>query len=296
MAREEVFKLRVHPRYGYKFVSPTPTEEEIAQYYAEEFYASEAPIQVNDSSLDVQRRDQAFYESWRNDLADIIESHFGSNDIAVFDFGCGWCETLRLMRDRGMRCYGLDTAPEAIAYGKSIGLEVRVSDLKVINPFDRKFDVLIVQNVLEHLSNAESFVEQAAEDVLVPGGLLIIDVPNEFNALQLTGREVNSLDEWWVAPPAHLNYFSRVSLRALVEDKGFHVVDEIASFPLEIFLLMGRNYVGEPELGRKCHEERMLFEENLRKTGRTKVLHDFYRALAAQGLGRQILMVAERGP
>ena len=32
-------------------------------------------------------------------------------------------------------------------------------------------------------------------------GILLIDVPNEFNDFQVAGRDLHSLNDWWVAPP-----------------------------------------------------------------------------------------------
>lgn len=288
------YKLDKHPKYGFLQIKPTPSDAEIAEYYSNEFYASESPAQINDSSLDVQTKDKAFYQAWRQDLVDIIKAHFGRTDVAVMDFGCGWCETLAYFKDQGMSCFGIDTTPEAIEYGRSLGLEVEVSDLKVLNPFNRTFDVVLMQNVLEHLSDPVAVVAEISSKLLNPGGLFIIDVPNEFNEFQVAGKEVNSLEEWWVAPPAHLNYFNPDSLQSLLEGEGFEVVDRMSSFPLEMYLLTGQCYVGDPTLGRKMHEQRMLFEENLRSTGRKAVLHKFYRALADINLGRQILMVAEK--
>ena len=61
-----------------------------------------------------------------------------------------------------------------------------------------------------------------------------------------------------------------------------------SSFPLEMFLLFGENYVKDGKLGAQCHKKRVLFEENLRKHGKTQTLKNFYRALADLNLGRQI--------
>ncbi len=289
------YNLKPDSEYGFLQIDPTPSKDEIAAYYAEEFYASENPAQVNDSSLDVQERDKQFYDSWRTDIRLIIESEIKKDNISIYDFGCGWCESLTYFNQFGYECFGIDTAPEAIEHGKNKGFNVEVSDLVDINPFERRFDVVMMQNVLEHLASPKETVKKIYNDVLAYGGLLIIDVPNEFNIFQTVGCEVNNLSEWWVAPPAHLNYFSVSTLRALLIGEGFSIVEELASFPLEMFLLMGDNYVGNPELGRVCHVKRMQFEDSLRKTGKTAVLHELYRNFAKQNLGRQILMIAKKG-
>lgn len=288
------YKLAKHPEYGYLRVEPTPTKEEIAKFYADEFYASEPVGQVNDSSLEIQNRDREFYTAWREDLAAWIENTIKKDTIAIYDFGCGWCETLNFFKNKGYECYGIDTAPGAIEHGKTLGLNVEISDLEDINPFHRKFDVVLMQNVLEHLAKPEDTIKKLHSEVLEDCGLLIIDVPNEFNDFQVAGKELHNLDEWWVAPPAHLNYFTVDSLRQLLEQCEYKVLDEVASFPLEMFLLMDDCYVGNPELGRQCHEKRMAFEKNLTAMAGREKLHGFYRALAQLNLGRQILTVSQK--
>jgi SAM-dependent methyltransferase len=157
---------------------------------------------------------------------------------------------------------------------------------------DRRFDVVLLMNVLEHLSDPVQVINDIRQTVLRDGGLLIVEVPNEFNAFQVAGQELHGLTQWWVAPPAHLNYFSASTLSNLLNASGFDVSHVAASFPLEMFLLMGDKYVGDRELGRHCHERRMAFEMNLRRLGRSDVLETFYKALASVDLGRQVIAYA----
>ena len=110
----------------------------------------------------------------------------------------------------------------------------------------------------------------------------------EFNDFQTSGRDVHGLNDWWVAPPNHLNYFSKDSLVNLLESLGFKIEICEASFPLEMFLLFGDNYVKDGDLGSSCHKKRVNFEQNLRKQGKSSTLKKFYRSLAELNLGRQI--------
>ena len=71
-------------------------------------------------------------------------------------------------------------------------------------------------------------------------------------------------------------------------------IDRVASFPIEMFLLMGEDYVGHPEVGRACHERRMAFERALIDASRIDELARLYRALAAAGLGRTCGILARR--
>jgi len=62
------------------------------------------------------------------------------------------------------------------------------------------------------------------------------------------------IQPWWVAPPHHVNYFDAQSIQRVLKPR-FDIVSVDTSFPIDLFLLMGDNYVG-PEndaMGRACH-------------------------------------------
>ena len=67
-------------------------------------------------------------------------------------------------------------------------------------------------------------------------------------------------EKWWVAPPHHLNYFTRTTICNLVEKCGFTPIKVATTFPLELFIMMGMNYIGDDKVGRKIHEMRMEME------------------------------------
>jgi hypothetical protein len=63
-----------------------------------------------------------------------------------------------------------------------------------------------------------------------------------------------------------------------------------SSFPIDMFLLMGDNYIGEDAMGRLCHTKRKKMELNLEEAGLNEVKRDLYKCLAKIGLGREICM------
>jgi 2-polyprenyl-3-methyl-5-hydroxy-6-metoxy-1,4-benzoquinol methylase len=281
-------------RYGFWAIRPTPSKEEITRFYANEFYSGDYK-NFNDSSLEVQVNDLEFYEGSWGDVADSIQRLSGRtlDGQTILDIGCGWGLFLEYMSRLGMKCYGFDPAPEAVAYASSKGASVKLAGLDKIAVFDdQRFDVVTLNNVLEHLSDPIGVVSEVLTEVLSPDGLLVIDVPNEFNAFQLAGRDTHGLADWWVAPPAHLNYFSNESLSDLLEGEGYDVLHSEASFPLEMFLLFGECYVGDGTLGKEIHRKRVNFELNMRRNGQTEVLRKFYKGLAQVNLGRQVRIYA----
>lgn len=288
------YKLMPHPEYGFLQVSPTPSADEITQFYANEFYSGEYK-KFNNSSLEVQVEDKDFFEGQCEDIlfniAKVLEKPL--DGLRILDIGCGWAQALMYFRSKGMDCYGFDPAPEAIKYGLSKGLNVKHAGIDRMDVFgDIKFDVVMLKNVLEHMANPFDVLKEIREKVLKKGGLIVLDVPNEFNVFQTAGRDVHGLSDWWVAPPGHLNYFSNDTLVKLVNGAGYQVSLSEASFPLEMFLLFNDCYVGDSDLGKQIHKKRVNFEMNLRRLGHEDKLHEFYQSLAKINLGRQVAVYA----
>lgn len=291
------YKIIPDPVYGYLRVEPIPTQKEVERYYQEEFYSSEYK-RFNDSSLEVQKEERDFFNSRWEDICARCEEHFGKIEgLSVFDIGFGFAQALLYFRDKGMVASGLEPSPEGVEYARTQGLHVyqaSIEDFSCVG--SERFDVVTLINVLEHLRYPAETLLNIKKELLKSGGLLVIDVPNEFNDFQTVGNAEFNLNEWWVCPPNHINYFSVSSLNHLLNICGYDVKYCECSFPLEIFLLMGDVYVGDSELGKACHRKRVQFEYLMRKHGKAKKLSQFYQALAELDLGRQVVVYASPGP
>ena len=158
----------------------------------------------------------------------------------------------------------------------------------------RTFDLVVLKNVLEHVIEPINFLKQISDKYMHKGSILQIEVPNEFNNFQIAAQKTHNLNEWWVAPPAHLNYFSVKSLKKTGKSVDLIPRDIRASFPMELFLLMGHDYVRNSSLGNECHKMRVLFEQNLIKSGHVETMDLFYKKLAEAGLGRQIVIFFQK--
>lgn len=278
------------PDYGYLRVDPIPSPEEVERYYELEFYAEG---RFNDSALALQQEDKEFFDQRWEAIYQRCAEFVGERPFSLFDVGFGYAQALLYFRDKGVEVSGLDPAPQGVGYARAQGLDVHqagIEDFDCVG--ERRFDVVTLLNVLEHLRHPPQTLKNIAAKLLKPGGLLVIDVPNEFNDFQTVADSEFGLDQWWVCPPAHLNYFSTTSLSALLEKCGFAVLRSEASFPLEVFMLLGDVYVGDGPLGRQCHKKRVQFEQLMRKHGKGDKLMRLYQALAALDLGRQTLVFA----
>jgi hypothetical protein len=149
-----------------------------------------------------------------------------------------------------------------------------------------------MNEVLEHVPDPRG-VLAVADAMLDSGGLVALMVPNDYSPFQAVLREACGFPPWWVAPPHHINYFDVESIRRLVAER-FDVLSAETSFPIDLFLLMGDNYVGDDALGRACHARRKRFELALARAGRTSLKQEMYRRLAELGVGRDVFVVAQK--
>jgi len=279
--------------YNFLRVDPLPTQEEVERFYQEEFYSSEYKS-FNDSSLEIQKEDEEFFQSRWESICERCQSYFGRIEgLSLFDVGFGFAQALLYFREKGMSVSGLDPSPEGVDYARRQGLQVYQAGIEDFScAGSARFDVVTLLNVLEHLRDPGRTLKSIKEQLLKPSGMLVIDVPNEFNDFQTIANAEYQLGEWWVCPPNHLNYFSVTSLKQFLNACGFDVIDCESSFPMELFLLIGDVYVGNGELGKVCHQKRVRFESLMRKYGKGKKLIEFYRALAELDLGRQVVCYA----
>jgi len=67
-----------------------------------------------------------------------------------------------------------------------------------------------------------------------------------------------------------------------------------STFPIDIFLLMNDNYVGNDDLGRQCHQRRKNLEKNLNSAGLNDLKRQIYQSLSMLGIGREICLYAKK--
>jgi SAM-dependent methyltransferase len=287
------YKIIKDDVYGYLRLDPIPTENEVNEYYKKEFY-NENHNKFNDSSYEVQNEEKGFFNRRWELVHQTVHEYFSENrELSLFDVGFGYAQALLYFRDKGIKVSGLEPSPEGVKYAKSKNLnvyEASIEDFSCVG--NERFDIVTLFNVLEHLRNPANTLLKIKEKVLKKQGLLVIDVPNEFNDFQTTADAEYNLNQWWISPPAHINYFSATSLKNLLKKCGYNIIHCEASFPLELFLLMGDTYVGNNDLGKICHKKREKFEYLMIKYGKQKKLREFYKCLSELDLGRQIILYA----
>jgi 2-polyprenyl-3-methyl-5-hydroxy-6-metoxy-1,4-benzoquinol methylase len=122
------------------------------------------------------------------------------------------------------RVAGFDVSPSAVAWSRgSFGVENVVGSIYEPPTEGVPWDAVTCWDVLEHLADPRAALLRVAE-LLRPDGWLFASTPDSGSLVaQALGRRWHYLD-----PIQHINVFSRASLRMLLEEVGFEVVEATA--------------------------------------------------------------------
>jgi SAM-dependent methyltransferase len=273
---------------GFKHLIPIPTADELSAAYETEYYAEEKP-----HYFDRHREDLDWWNLAYGDRYDVLETHLDPDRRRLLDIGSGPGFFLLHGQERGWDVRGIEPSRQAAEHARGLGVEVDnafYSDETA--PGLGTFDAINMAEVLEHIPDPADFLN-LIHDHLSDDGVLCVVVPNDFNPFQAVLQESMGFEPWWITHH-HLNYFDFESLGALFERCGFEVVMSEGTFPIDLFLLMDDNYIGNDEVGRASHGKRKTFEFNLAAGGRNDLKRDIYRKLAEVGLGREILIIGRK--
>ena len=274
----------------FKHVVPLPSPQALKDVYSNAYYTEDKPHYI-----DQYLEDKDWWNAIYKDRYESLEKYLGGRVGSLLDVGSGPGLFLALGRTRGWQVKGIEPSKKAFNYSRTVlNLDVDNVFLDASNSMTLgTFDVIHMGEVLEHLPEPTAML-QIAKKLIKQNGLLSLVVPNDFNPFQLILRDQFGFKPWWVAPPHHLNYFSHDSLKKLVERQGFEVMHMESTFPIDMFLMMGKNYVGHDEIGREMHSLRKTFDENLFVSGAFDLRSKLYRAFADLGLGREIVLYARK--
>ena len=276
-------------RCGFKHVLPLPDEHALREIHHHEYYTADRPPDTERVREDLPWWHQQFAERF-----DLFEELLVPDRRRLLDVGSGVGFFLEYAHQRGWHAVGVEPNREAAAHARTLGVQVADEFLTAglalrLGPFD----VIHASEVLEHVPDPAAFLA-ICHGAMKPGSLLCVSVPNDYSPFQDAARQVGDREPWWVAPPHHLNFFDFAALERLLERCGFEPVRRDATFPIDMFLLMGDDYVGDDERGRACHARRMAFEKHLAQTGHEELRRALYRGFAELGVGRLAVVTARR--
>jgi SAM-dependent methyltransferase len=285
----------VNESSGYVRVDPLPSATELAEYYASDYYQN--PHGTYSSTYTSQ---ELQHKRIRNEfLFRVFTTGMVSESGSFLDVGCGEGFLLSTFEEKGWDSLGLDFSDFGVGkFNPHLTERLIVGDiydsLDSLISRNRKFDCINLGNVLEHVLNPISLLANLKR-LMHSKSVLAVTVPNDFSRLQVYLHESRTIEEqYWIAVPDHLNYFSFKSLCETATQAGLESVDVLADFPIEWFLANeNSNYSINPKTGKAAHLARVTLDSLITSENDFDDVKNFWSAMARVGQGRVITLLCK---
>jgi len=265
------YQIKQNLQFGYHEVDPKPSREELRQYYADKYYQNESASY----SHTYEEEERRYFNAKIAQKKWVLEQLLSDTEKGVkslLDIGCGEGFTLDFFQKHGWNVWGIDFSdfgisnlhPDLLSCFQKGDIS---ESIDALIQQGKKFHVVWLDNVLEHVVNPQELLLKARE-LTMDGGALVIEVPNDFNRFQLELLQQKKVTRrYWEAYPDHLVYFTRSSLISLCSASGWAVHKVLADFPIEWFLLnQHSNYCEDRSVGKQAHAARVFLENFLEET------------------------------
>ncbi|WP_210515925.1 class I SAM-dependent methyltransferase [Hymenobacter terricola] len=278
--------------FGFYEIKDKPTPAALSDYYAKRYYQENlTTYQPEYPAEELEHIEGKLrLRHW------VLEQLRGASGSGAFlDIGSGEGWALAYFQRQGWDVLGLDFSSFSLEkFHPTLRDRLRTGDLyegvQQLAADGRQFDVLWLDNVLEHVLEPADLL-RLCRTLIKPDGVLVVDVPNDFSALQQHLLASGQIDRpFWVVLPDHLSYFNQPGLRNLAAATGWHVAKIIGDQPIDLNLLNpATNYVMDRTAGKGAHQTRLAQDNFLLRTAPLPAVAAYYEALAGVGLGRSIV-------
>jgi 2-polyprenyl-3-methyl-5-hydroxy-6-metoxy-1,4-benzoquinol methylase len=206
--KKDEFSIVKCKNCGLVYVNPRLTEKEIIKLYNDE---SISPLQYYE---DNKKGDEISFKK-RLKLIEELYKRKGK----ILDIGCNIGTFLKVAKDSGWDCYGIDVNKGVEKECKKLGINFKARKLEKRSYKKEFFDVIIMNDVIEHLHHPKEFLAMV-KNIVKKEGLIFVVTPN---VASLTAKVLKK--KWHhLKPNEHLVYFSKKTIKKLMEDQGFQII------------------------------------------------------------------------
>ncbi|MDD3859916.1 MAG: class I SAM-dependent methyltransferase [Bacteroidales bacterium] len=267
-----------------------------------QFYREQIPYENyrDEEVLESVRRGNNYIKIRRHKLRlKLIKKYVKSGKL--YDIGVGWGHFLYTAKLMGFEASGVEIS-ELMHHYATNDLKLDVVHDNFFNldlPADN-WDVATMWDVLEHINEPDKAIEKV-HGILKTGGYFVLQVPQIDSKVARKQKE-----NWSMMSIEHINYFSKKSIKTLLEAKGFEVVKYKSSYELKLFLmftllpwLRSRKTKSE-EKPAISNSERQNFFNKVTKLPKFIVwlgllMHDIvYNTLTMLNYGEEMIVVARK--
>lgn len=184
--------------------------------------------------LDLQRTTYSYIERHNATVLALLERHvLGKNPSgAVLDIGCGAGANGRAVRAKwsSARLQGVEPNARAATLAREVYDDVfnGYSSAWLETRPEGSYDAVVLSDVLEHIPDPVSFLKELAAYEGVRNAAWIISIPNYAVWYNRVKTLFGKFEYAWsgLYDRTHLRFFTRSSIRELLDYTGFEVVDD----------------------------------------------------------------------
>jgi 2-polyprenyl-3-methyl-5-hydroxy-6-metoxy-1,4-benzoquinol methylase len=163
-------------------------------------------------------------------VRDAITEAIGGAPMSLLDVGCGPGVFLSLAREAGFDVTGVELEPTLADKARARGIEVLTGDVVSIPMGERRFDVITLLDLIEHVPEPVALLERCRQ-LLKPGGHVVVYTPNHDALIVRVAAAMRRFTLGRVAGPiaaifdgVHIVFFDRTSLTATMVRAGLQPV------------------------------------------------------------------------
>jgi 2-polyprenyl-3-methyl-5-hydroxy-6-metoxy-1,4-benzoquinol methylase/ribosomal protein S27E len=253
---------------GLVFFNPQPSGE-----YLKNFYSSQAGyLSSIEENLQSFEADPRSWQDTANFILYKIYQHMPEEaGQRLLDVGSAYGFFLVFAKRRGLDVMGLELSTETSRYARQQGIEVLNTSLMDTNLSERSFDIVTMNNVLEHTLNPLAELTKAYS-ILKPSGVLYIGVPNWDSMVSQVDGYNWKMKSW----PNHLYYFTAETLGRMLAKVGFTV--------RESFTFMGESDYQDDA---RIIQDKLLLKED-------REIRQVVECLWKMGKGQELVVIAQK--
>jgi SAM-dependent methyltransferase len=200
-----------------------PTDEDLLQMYADDYFEEDGAWVCGFWKGSYVSNERKLRKEARSVLAALPRS--GGRLLEIGSAGGFFLDEARMV---GFDVTGIELNPHMAEWGRSeLGLDILSGIFEKMEFEVPSFDVIVAQDVLEHVRNPRMFVSKVS-GLLTPGGIFFVRGPLEqslresfyLGSRRLLKRAAIKREE----PPFHLQGFARRSFQTVVESSGLRLL------------------------------------------------------------------------
>lgn len=232
------------PKCETALLVPAPDESDLARIYTEYYPRRNLSVEAVVRSAKFRGtngdRVRAFWMG-----TDLNCHYHAKRGERVLEVGSGTGTALLELRNCAIEAVGTEYDLNVREIAESLSLNIHFGGIESLPEKYGRFDCVVMNQVLEHVPNAEAFLNEIRTKLTVDGRV-VLSIPN-FSSIYrkpFGSRWIN----WHV--PYHLWFYSESSLAELAERAGFHVhssrtITPTEWFKLQILAFVFRSAAGE---------------------------------------------------